>query len=63
MHVLLTTAFSIIVTWLSGFFKILIDVLFFSQGDLNMTMLQSEDFMNASVAQATKSPAPVFAKL
>uniref|UniRef100_A0A023F9K5 Delta(3,5)-Delta(2,4)-dienoyl-CoA isomerase, mitochondrial n=1 Tax=Triatoma infestans TaxID=30076 RepID=A0A023F9K5_TRIIF len=31
--------------------------------DWNQTMLQSEDFMNASVAEATKSPAPVFAKL
>ncbi|KAL1124671.1 hypothetical protein AAG570_001295 [Ranatra chinensis] len=29
----------------------------------NQTMLQSEDFMNASVAQATKSPPPPFAKL
>lgn len=31
--------------------------------DMNMTMLQSEDFMNASVAQATKGSKPVFAKL
>lgn len=29
----------------------------------NQTMLQSEDFMNASVAQATKSPHPQFSKL
>lgn len=29
----------------------------------NMAMLQSEDFMNATVAQATKSPAPTFSKL
>ncbi|XP_075212605.1 delta(3,5)-Delta(2,4)-dienoyl-CoA isomerase, mitochondrial isoform X2 [Lycorma delicatula] len=29
----------------------------------NQTMLQSEDFMNASVAQATKSPPPQFSKL
>lgn len=32
-------------------------------GDWNQTMLQSEDFLNASVAQATKSPTPTFAKL
>lgn len=31
--------------------------------DWNQTMLQSEDFMNASVAQATRSSPPVFAKL
>ncbi|KAJ9579715.1 hypothetical protein L9F63_004641, partial [Diploptera punctata] len=29
----------------------------------NMVMLQSEDFMNATVAQATKSPPPTFSKL
>lgn len=29
----------------------------------NMTMLQSEDFINATVAQATKSPPPTFSKL
>ncbi|KDR14796.1 delta(3,5)-Delta(2,4)-dienoyl-CoA isomerase, mitochondrial isoform X2 [Zootermopsis nevadensis] len=29
----------------------------------NMAMLQSEDFMNATVAQATKSPLPTFSKL
>lgn len=29
----------------------------------NMAMLQSEDFMNATVAQATKSPPPTFSKL
>ncbi|CAB0004518.1 unnamed protein product [Nesidiocoris tenuis] len=29
----------------------------------NQTMLQSEDFMNASIAQATKGSKPVFAKL
>ncbi|CAB3359987.1 Hypothetical predicted protein [Cloeon dipterum] len=29
----------------------------------NMTMLQSEDFINAAMAQATKSPPPTFAKL
>ncbi|KAF6215447.1 hypothetical protein GE061_010200 [Apolygus lucorum] len=29
----------------------------------NQTMIQSEDFMNASVAQATKGSVPVFAKL
>nr|CAD7403035.1 unnamed protein product [Timema poppensis] len=29
----------------------------------NMTMLQSEDFANASMAQATKSPPPNFSKL
>ncbi|XP_069692433.1 delta(3,5)-Delta(2,4)-dienoyl-CoA isomerase, mitochondrial [Periplaneta americana] len=29
----------------------------------NMTMLQSEDFMNAAMAQATKSPPPTFSKL
>ncbi|XP_065344915.1 delta(3,5)-Delta(2,4)-dienoyl-CoA isomerase, mitochondrial-like [Cloeon dipterum] len=29
----------------------------------NMTMLQSEDFVNAAMAQATKSPPPAFAKL
>jgi len=29
----------------------------------NMTMLQSEDFVNAAMAQATKSPQPTFAKL
>jgi hypothetical protein len=28
-----------------------------------MAMLQSEDFMNATVAQATKSPPPTFSKL
>uniref|UniRef100_R4G4P5 Delta(3,5)-Delta(2,4)-dienoyl-CoA isomerase, mitochondrial n=3 Tax=Rhodnius TaxID=13248 RepID=R4G4P5_RHOPR len=31
--------------------------------DWNQTMLQSEDFLNATVAEATKSSAPVFAKL
>jgi len=31
--------------------------------DWNQVMLQSEDFMNASVAQATKSAVPPFAKL
>lgn len=29
----------------------------------NMTMLQSEDFLNATMAQATKSPPPTFSKL
>jgi hypothetical protein len=28
-----------------------------------MAMLQSEDFMNATIAQATKSPPPTFSKL
>ncbi|XP_063236166.1 delta(3,5)-Delta(2,4)-dienoyl-CoA isomerase, mitochondrial [Bacillus rossius redtenbacheri] len=31
--------------------------------DWNMTMLQSEDFMKAMMAQATKSPPPAFSKL
>lgn len=31
--------------------------------DWNQTMLQSEDFMNAAMALATKSPPPTFAKL
>ncbi|XP_054285117.1 delta(3,5)-Delta(2,4)-dienoyl-CoA isomerase, mitochondrial isoform X1 [Macrosteles quadrilineatus] len=31
--------------------------------DWNQIMLQSEDFMNASVALATKSPPPIFSKL
>ncbi|XP_022187912.2 LOW QUALITY PROTEIN: delta(3,5)-Delta(2,4)-dienoyl-CoA isomerase, mitochondrial [Nilaparvata lugens] len=31
--------------------------------DWNQTMLQSDDFMNATVAQATKSPPPTFSKL
>lgn len=31
--------------------------------DWNMTMLQSEDFLNATMAQATKSPPPTFSKL
>ncbi|PSN51277.1 Delta(3,5)-Delta(2,4)-dienoyl-CoA isomerase [Blattella germanica] len=31
--------------------------------DWNQAMLQSEDFMNATMAQATKSPPPTFSKL
>lgn len=33
------------------------------QRNINQTMIQSDDFVKAAVAQATKSDAPVFSKL
>lgn len=33
------------------------------QGDWNQMLLQSEDFLNASIAVATKNKTPTFSKL
>lgn len=40
-----------------------INIVFYLQGDWNQILLQSEDFVKATMAVATKDKSPTFSKL